>query len=148
MAAGYFSPRPEAYALSFVTISASIHLPRSSCRKLVCTLTTSPSSQLGAGKGAASSRAHPPFGGLGCPAGAAIGLFSMLQWQDPRLERAWQRKWDADNAGLDAATSLQTLLFPSLIARTVRLRRRPPPPPALLGACASACSFVCVWPLA
>lgn len=58
------------------------------------------------------------------PCGGPRGGRTMWQWRDTRLERAWQRKWAADNAGLDAATSLQTLLFPSLIARTVRRRRR------------------------
>lgn len=34
-------------------------------------------------------------------------------------EGEWLRKFTADQAGLDAAVSLQTLLFPSLVARLV-----------------------------
>ena len=80
---------------------------------------------------------------------------NMLQWRDPRLERAWQRRWAAENAGLDAATSLQTMLFPSLMARTVRRRRRrrrrcrrlPMPPAPKLHACLPGSSrvFLHAW---
>lgn len=47
---------------------------------------------------------------------------SWLSFGDKRQERQWEVKFAADQAGLDAAVSLQTLLFPSLVARTVRAR--------------------------
>ncbi len=44
-----------------------------------------------------------------------------LAFSDSRQERQWEQKQAADQAGLDAAVSIQTLLFPSLVARTVGL---------------------------
>ncbi|KAL4421438.1 hypothetical protein ABPG75_010729 [Micractinium tetrahymenae] len=42
-----------------------------------------------------------------------------LAFADRRQERWWEQKQAADQAGLDAAVSIQTLLFPSLVARTL-----------------------------
>lgn len=48
-----------------------------------------------------------------------------LAFADSRQERRWEQKQAADQAGLDAAVSIQTLLFPSLVARTVRAAATP-----------------------
>lgn len=42
------------------------------------------------------------------------------------MERAWTLHFARDNSGLDAAISLQTVFFPSLVARMVSLRRAVP----------------------
>lgn len=47
-----------------------------------------------------------------------------LAFADRRQERQWEHTQAADQAGLDAAVSIQTLLFPSLVARTVRMLAR------------------------
>lgn len=43
-----------------------------------------------------------------------------LGFREERLEAGWERRFAADAAALDACVSLQTLLFPGLVARTVR----------------------------
>jgi hypothetical protein len=42
-----------------------------------------------------------------------------LGFADPRLERRWQLKYAVDQAALDTAISLTTLLFPGVVSRTV-----------------------------
>lgn len=46
----------------------------------------------------------------------------MLAFQCKRQEQAWSLHFARDNAGLDAAISLQTVFFPSLVARMVSCR--------------------------
>lgn len=49
----------------------------------------------------------------------APGSWTWLAFKDPRQEARWQLKFAADQARLDTAFSLQTLLFPGLVARTL-----------------------------
>ncbi len=51
----------------------------------------------------------------------AAGAWPSARFPEPQ-EGEWLRKFTADQAGLDAAVSLQTLLFPSLVARLVSAR--------------------------
>jgi hypothetical protein len=47
---------------------------------------------------------------------------AFLAFHDSRQEAKWQLKFAQDQAGLDAAFSLQTLVFPSLVASAVSLQ--------------------------
>lgn len=78
-----------------------------------------------------------------CPPHPAAAVPSAEWWRRPLLrasawaapsarfpdpqEGEWHRKFTGDQAGLDVAVSLQTLLFPSLVARLVSARPSPHP---------------------
>lgn len=78
-----------------------------------------------------------------CPPHPAAAVPSAEWWRRPLLrasawaapsarfpdpqEGEWHRKFTGDQAGLDVAVSLQTLLFPSLVARLVSAQPAPHP---------------------
>lgn len=75
-------------------------------------------------RAAAPSPARRPVPAKYCPLAAAHAGMRLAAWgcsfPERRLERAWQQKFCSDQAALDSAISLQTLLFPSMVARVVR----------------------------